>query len=82
MYSLLVVLKKRNHGKVLVNTFPFSLFHMHSGENAIRFPITKSQANLGKSQANLGKLSGRKRGGDKDEKGKMNIIRLLRDCVS
>ena len=40
-------LKKRNHGKVLVNTFPFPLFHMHSGKNAIRFPITKAQANIG-----------------------------------
>lgn len=39
--------KKRNHEKVLVNTFPFSLFHMHSGKNAIRFPITKAQANIG-----------------------------------
>ena len=30
-----------------MNTFPVPLFHMHSGKNAIRLPITKAQANIG-----------------------------------
>ena len=34
------------------------------------------------STSKLRLASGLKRGGDKDEKGKMNIIRLLRNCVS
>ena len=67
---------KRNHGKVLVNTFPFSLFLMHSAwQERNSFPNHESTSKLRLA-------SGLKRGGDKDEKGKMNIIRLLRNCVS
>ena len=65
---------KKNRGKFLVNTFPFFLF---SGMNAIRFPITKAQANIGwLADAKGGG------GGDKHKKGKMNITRVLRNCVS
>ena len=74
MYCLLVV-QQKNNGKVLVNTFRFFLF---SGKNAIRFPITKAQANIGW----LAEVKGRGGGGNTHNKGKMNIIRLLHNCVS
>ena len=77
MYCLLVV-QRKNNGKVLVNTLRFFLF---SGKNAIRFPITKVQANIGWLAEVKGRGGGGG-GGNKHNKGKMNIIRLVHNCVS